>query len=166
DPAPAVVNRPRGLQPARRNGYGGALNTEHLSEKFLCERKVVGADAILRHEEPARTALFHAMPLVARGALCHLIEYGLGVPQHDLLEGRAPRECAPERGHCQAPCPICYLGYGTRGGPVCPEKHAHPDHSFLADDGDLDARPLIHRREQRDHALLREIDMRDALARL
>src|SRR6185437_8491259 len=55
DPAPAVVNRPRGLQPARRNGYGGALNTEHLSEKFLCERKVVGADAILRHEEPART---------------------------------------------------------------------------------------------------------------
>src|SRR6185437_15379246 len=83
DPAPAVVYRSRGLQPARRNGYGGALNTEHLSEKFLRERKVVRADTILRHEEPARTALFHAMPLVARGALCHLIEYGLGVPQHD-----------------------------------------------------------------------------------
>lgn len=60
------------LQNAGSNADTGATCAQHLSEKFLGERHVFVADAVVAHQQPAGQAFFDTVQAVAGGQLRRL----------------------------------------------------------------------------------------------
>src|SRR5688500_6735069 len=78
-----VANELRALQLTRSDRHARASDAEHHGEKLVREAELVGVCAIVRHEEPPRTALHGFVAPVARHGLRRLLEQGVGVAQRE-----------------------------------------------------------------------------------
>src|SRR5689334_21143621 len=59
DDATCVANEPRSLRHARRDRNGWSAHAEHLRQVPVRQRKPVQANTVVRHQQPARTALLY-----------------------------------------------------------------------------------------------------------
>ena len=69
-----------------RNGW--PLDTQHLGEKVLSDRKNVVVTAVTHHEQPTRQPLLETVGAIARYRHHDLFEKGLDVSVHEISEGR------------------------------------------------------------------------------
>src|SRR6185295_9585799 len=95
--APALIaDEPRALQLARGHGDARPAHAEHLREKLLRQVEFARADAVVGREEPPAHALLHAVHVIARRGLRHLVEHGLRVAANDVGEFGMLVERTPE----------------------------------------------------------------------
>src|SRR3954471_24411732 len=66
DAAVGVRDEASLLQYARGDRHARAPHAEHQRQELVGQRELVGADAIVRHQQPARAPLFDRMGAVAR----------------------------------------------------------------------------------------------------
>ena len=74
DVSAAVRDKARLSQDSHRHRHARPANSQHLGQEFLGQIEAVAADPILRHEQPARAALFDEVQPVAGGGLCHCLK--------------------------------------------------------------------------------------------
>ena len=103
-PAAHVADQTGPLQGRRCHADAAAALAEHLPEELLRQHEFVAADAVVRHQQPARTALLRGVDAVARGVLRDLGEERLRVAVQHASEGvvRARDLMEPCRRHAKA----------------------------------------------------------------
>src|SRR5437867_6982923 len=74
DAASGIANESALSQHLRRDGNRRAPRSEHESKKLMGQRNPRAGDAIMRHEQPSRTALLDGVNLVADHGLCDVVE--------------------------------------------------------------------------------------------
>src|ERR1700730_4936681 len=67
---------------------GWPLDTQHLGEQALSDRQCIAVTAVTHHEQPTRQPLLEAVRTVARDRHHDLLEKGVNVSKHEILEGR------------------------------------------------------------------------------
>jgi hypothetical protein len=84
--AAAVRDGARALERLGGDGHGRAPDAEQPGELVVGECKLAGADAVVRHQEPARAALLERVEAVARHRLRDLVEEVLRVAEEHVTE--------------------------------------------------------------------------------
>jgi hypothetical protein len=64
------------------------VNPQHLSEVFLREWKLVGDNAVLRHQQPSCKALSHRVKRIANDGLKNLRQQHVCVPLEEIAHDR------------------------------------------------------------------------------
>src|SRR6478752_6256383 len=99
--AAAVANDAELVQCTRRRGNAFAPHTKHEREELLGEiERVPPADAIVRHEKPARAALIDRVQAVAGHRLSELVDERLRVTTQEGIQRWTLRDrlCQGEHG--------------------------------------------------------------------
>ena len=74
------------LQDPHRDRHTRAAHTKHRGQKLLGEIEAIVADAVLRHEEPARATLLDDMQAIAGRRLGDGLEHELAVTVKQQIE--------------------------------------------------------------------------------
>src|SRR5215471_4632236 len=146
--------------------HARASDAQHLPQIFLRERYLVSEDAIMRHQEPARTALFDRMRPIAGGGLSHLGQEGLRVaPDQIPPRGTSLDDSAKDVGS-QANGVPGDLDEDLHDGAAIAHVGGEPDDAFVADRRDLDDPAFLQPRHHRRHTIAREVDVSNRLIQL
>src|SRR5258706_4442924 len=84
----AALNQTCAFQLSDSIGDGWPLNTEHYGEKILGHRQYVLVTTVANHEQPASQPLLKAMHTVAPRRHQDLLDKGVNIIGHEILEGR------------------------------------------------------------------------------
>jgi len=161
-----VVDQMASLQGARRPRDADAPQAQHMGEELLRQGKLLRADAIAGHEQPAGQARFRLVKAITGCGLRNLCHQCVGVTVQRLLQGRISVELDAKRpgGHAQRVAGS--LHQRAYPGDPYAQDEGHPGHAFVADHAHLQRAALVDGGQQRYKAVDREIDVADGLARL
>src|SRR5262249_37546565 len=86
DVASRIADQSCLLEHACRNRYSRAMNTEHLAQKFLGQRKAIAGDAVMSMQEPACAAFLYFVQAIARGGLRDLVHHCHHISHQQAME--------------------------------------------------------------------------------
>lgn len=134
----AVLDEPRFLKLARREGHARPRRAQHDRQKLLSEAHGRAAHAVLRHQDPSAQTLFDRMEMQTRRRLRRLCEESSRILLCDMTHCPAVLEGGRERGRrdAQKVARNLYAYFGFDAVSVKHERYACG--AFVTDRSDLD----------------------------
>src|SRR5262245_3818243 len=166
DMAAVIANKLRLLQRISDDRHGRAAHAQHLREELVGQLDVVAFEPVAGLQQPAAQAGFDGVQGIAGGGLLHLDEQHLAVVHDDVADGPALFRGLPKARGRDARARALHLHHGARVRTAGAEPGQRPDRAFVSDRRRLDRVTLLHYRQQRDDAVVGEIDLVDAFALL
>ncbi len=159
DVAAPIADQPGFLQAPHHLGDGRSPDTEHHSEEFMGEQKIVRRHAVARHQEPAATTLFNLVKVDACRRLRDLVEERMGITKRDQVQCRAALEFAAKNAGVHPERRPGNLDV-NRGRCLAVAKTNRQSHDpFVADGADLGAGAVGGRDHERSKPVDGKINM-------
>ena len=159
DVAAPVADEAAPLQGGGRRGDPDPAHAEHVREELLREVEFPRADAIARHQQPAREARLDPVKAIARGGLGDLRHQRGGVAMQRALQRDArPQALAQARGaHAQRAAAALHQGAHRRDADA--ERERDPDHALVPHQPDFERAAAVDDGEQRHYRAAGEVDV-------
>ena len=152
------------LQHARHQRHRGPRRPEHHREEFVAEMKLVAADAIAGHQQPAAASLLYGMQRDARRGLHHEAQQGLCVALDAVGEGAVARHFLSELldWHYFG-AGVGHLNHGFADHQLASDERGDANGAFVADRRNLHHRAVLHAHRHGGDAAVQEVDIANGL---
>lgn len=138
DHAAFVIDQTLILKLARRHGYAGARDAQHVREVLLRQGKPGGVGAVGADQKPARQTLLQRMHGVASDRLSGLEEPALNIAQDAMVEIGAAIELNFDGLHRAGKAPSAELHGDTVRASTASHQGGNSDDGFIPEHADLD----------------------------
>lgn len=138
-----IPDEPRPLEHAGGCVDGGPSYPEHLAHELLCERELVPADSIMRHEQPAGEPRLDGMGSIARRRLGQQGQECVGVTQQHVSECGLALDVLSEVSSAHAQGVANDLAEYAAAGDLGVEEHGQTEHPLATNRGNLDRAAFV-----------------------
>jgi hypothetical protein len=165
--APAcIIDESVPLERVGRVRHARSPHSEHHGQKLLGELELTRFHAILRHQQPATTPLFHEMKYVTCRRLRYLFEECVSIMEHQFLQIIVTLHFRPEEVRSHSKAGAGHLHIDARGCLLVAKKHWNPNKTLIANCPDFGGIAVHHCVNQRSDAGLNEMYEFNRLVRL